>query len=82
MFSKAFKRWDITTDTFFTGRNAKRLHRWIRLFAPTGWVAVNEYEGRMFFTLASRLRDGRLMAAVQHLSGGPGYEVNLTEFRK
>lgn len=81
-YSKAFKRWDITQDSFLTGMNVARIARWLRINAQDGWQTVNEYEGQMFALLAARLRDGRLMAAVNHLSGGPGYEVNMTEFRR
>jgi len=81
-YSKIFKRWDITTDSFLTGRNASRIVRWLRIFTSDSTITVNEYEGQMFAILASRLRDGRLMAAVMHMSGGPGYEVDLAEFRK
>ena len=81
MYSKTFSRWDITEDTFRAGMNARRIRRWLRLYAPNGRICVSEYEGQMFALLASRLRNGRLMAAVHHLSGGSGYEVNLTEFK-
>ena len=81
-YSKIFKRWDMTEDTFLTGLNAARIIRWLRIYATDGRVTVNEYDGQMFALLGSRLRDGRLMAAVGHMSGGPGYEVNMTEFRK
>ena len=82
MYSKIFKRWDITEDSFQTGMNARRIRRWLSIYAPTGIITANEYEGQMFALLASRLRDGRLMAAVWHMSGGPGYEVNMAEFRR
>ena len=81
MYSEIFRRWDITSDTYKTGMNARRIRRWLSIYAPNTMVTVNEYEGQMFALLASRLRDGRLMAAVTHMSGGPGYEVNLAEFK-
>jgi hypothetical protein len=81
-YSRVFNRWDITADTFLAGRNVKCIIRWLRLYAPNAAVDVNEFDGQMFAMLASRLRDGRLMASVMHLSGGPGYRVNLVEFKE
>ena len=79
-FSRLFQRWDIESGSFFDGRNAGRIIRWLRIYGPREVVTVNDFDGRLFYRLGEVLHNGAMLAAVRHLSGGTGCEVDQRVF--
>ena len=79
---KLFQRWPIETDTFFDCRNAARIRRYLRMYATDARVTTDDQTGRLFYRLAEVQHNGQMLAAVRHLDGGPGYEINLAAFRE